>query len=471
MATLRDAIASILDIPNTQDWRIVDAEPQSGLYLIHYASDASMVKYGSLKGVVVDVPNKAIVARSSGFMPSILASSLDVAEYDNKIHVRDATNPNVEYEIDPETTVFYPGFEGVLLRIFLHDGKVYYSTETKLNSPILLDLYKGLGGPLDLFDSTQRYSPTVHLFIVAHPDLQVASKTLVGPGYLVYIGARRMWETEDDDVENEIAGVDTFTPDPESPVTYIPSPLTLKEANKYLHFGFHDPFEPINLEERLLPGEFVLAYLYSPNGEITGTFRIESPSYHWRSSLRTHSNLYYQFYLLSNGKFIQTQDDGEREAYLRKFPILTPYDEKEIGEMLESGYIIVWPQEPINEEVTEQVLANKQSRLYNIFLAYLASLSPYLQRDALDVYQAYQKSLSDAKEWLIELNKKDDLDYELIPSRARRLITLARGFVSNRIEEGSSDESFDTLMNEELERLVENEEGVSLFNIVQVMQR
>lgn len=484
MTSLREQIATILSIPNTESWQIIDTDTASGLYLIHYTPDASMVRYGSLRGVVVDVPNKTIVARSYGFTPIISASSLAVAEYDGNIHLTDAVNPNVDYDINPETTLFYPGFEGTIMRVFLHGGRVYHSTHKKLdatrsrwgNSPTFVEIYRQLGGPSDedLFDLSKNYSPIVHVFLLAHPSVQVASKTPIGAGYLVYLGPRQMWDplqssypqSEIDSTDHGVVAAEEFIPNSNQPVIYSPRPMTLDEVNKHLNFGFHQPFDQSGLESRLLPGEFVVAYLQDKNSKaISGAIRIESPSYHWRSSLRDNNpNLIHQFYLLSNGKFIQAQYDDEREVYLRKFPILTPYDDESIAEVLREGPIVVWPQEELSEATINEILADSELRLYNIFLAFLYSLPGHRQEEALNIYQNYQEGLQEVIDWLINLNANDDLAYELIPPRARQIIANARGIARARIDQGSG-ENMENLVEEEINNLVESEEGASLFRL------
>lgn len=483
MASLREQIATILGVPNTESWQIVDTDTAAGLYLIHYTPDASMVRYGSLRGVVVDVPNKTVVARSYGFTPVISASSLAVAEYDGNIHLTDAINPNVDYDIDPKKTLFYPGFEGTIMRVFLHGGRVYHSTHKKLdavrsrwgNSPTFVEIYRQLGGPSneDLFDLSKNYSPIVHIFLLAHPSVQVASKTPIGAGYLVYLGPREMWDpakssyptNEIDAVDHGIDAVVDFVANPQEPVVYAPRTMTLEEVNKHLTFGFHQPFDRTGLEDRLLPGEFIIAYLQTKEGQISGALRIESPAYHWRSSLRDNNpNLVHQFYLLSNGKFIQAQYDDEREVYLRKFPILSPYDEESINEVLTDGPIIVWPQEDLTEETINEILADPDSRLYNIFLAFLYSLPGHFQQQAVDIYQDYQTSLQDVNDWLVDLNANDDLAVELIPPRARQIITNARGIARARIDQGSG-ENLEPIVEREIGNLVQSEEGASLFRL------
>lgn len=484
MSSLRQKIAAILDLPDVEAWQIIDTNIGSGLYLIHYTPDASMVKYGSLRGVVVDINAKIIVARSYGYTPVITTNSLHVAEYDQKIHLIDAYNPNVDYELDPKRITLLPGFDGKIIRVFLHNGQVYHSTYRRLNanqaswgdSPSFTEIYNQLGGPKDdqLFDLSKKYSPYVHIFILADPNLQLASKTQLGAGYLVYLGPRKMWETssypkaEVDFKLHTFTTTNIFTPNPDTPVLYSPPEFNLEQGEKFLQFGFNQPFDPSGLEERLFPGEFLIAYTLNQEDEITGVIRIESPSYRWRSNIRDNNpDLLYQFYILSNGKFIQAQNRDEQELYISRFPILTPYDQESIDQLIaENGPIIVWPQEDMTEEVSLEILNNSNSRLYNIFLDFVYALPPSQQESVLDFYTYYQNSLEDIIAWLIGLYEKGNLEYQHVPARGRQIISLARGFARTKLDQGLQ-QDLDTIVGEEIDRLVKQEEGGSLYRLMQ----
>ena len=149
---------------------------------------------------------------------------------------------------------------------------------------------------------------------------------------------------------------------------------------------------------------------------------------------------------------------------------MTPYEEESIAELLKEEPIIVWPQENLSKEIIKEILADPSSRLYNIFLAFLYSLPPYFQGNALAIYQEYQKSISAVADWLIDLYERGDSSYDLIPSRARQIINAARSNAQRRIEEGSI-ENLSSLVNEEIRRLIELEEGASLFHLSNANRR
>lgn len=490
MSSLRQQLSKILNVLDTASWQILDTNTDTGLYLIHYTSDASMVRYGSLQGTVVDLPNELIVVRSYGYTPIISADELKPAEYDEKIHLLDGFNPNIDWVVDPKITTFYPGFDGVVMRVFFHSGHVYHSTHRKLdaikstwgNSPTFIEIYNQLGGPTDevLFDLDKDYSPYVHIFILAHPSLQIVSKNPIGSGYLIYLESQKMWEPENvsypqdriDTQLHEFEVNDQFKSNPKQPNIFQPPQMSLDEVNTYLKYGYYSPQELTitpseqQLDLRLYPGEFVFAFLQDG-----GVLKIESTPYRWRWTMRDNNpNQYYQFYIIANGKFIRAEFPEEKEVYNKKFPILTPYDLKSIQDFInEDGSILFWPQEPMQSDKIERILSDPQERFYNIFLCYLYSMPPSLQQNVIPIYDYYLEDIQLVTNWLIQINEKDDLNSQVIPSRAKNIISTGRDFGRTRLE-GGTIENLDILIRDEIIRLVKEEEGSSLFRLVTASQ-
>ncbi len=474
--SIRSQIASILGIEDNKSWQIVDTKTESHLYLIHYTTDASMVDYGNLRGIVVDIKNKTVVARSYGFTPYVRAESIRIADYDKKIHLTDEINPDVSYEIDPVTTQFTPGFDGVVIRVFLHDGIVYHSSHKRIDvaetswgfSKTYLEMYEELDGPREdeLFDLTKKYSPYVYVFLLAHPELQMVSKSPIGAGYLVYLGVREMWNPNQapypsDQVEIKpkgIAASNGFIANPESPLLYSPPFLGVTGVNDFLRTGFHSDLDVTGLDQRLYPGEFVIAFLYS-NGVMTGAIRIESPGYQWRKNMRDNNpDLYRQFFLLSNGRFLRGDFEDEKNAYIRRFPILSP------SGLDQPLPIIVWPQNGLTQEEIDRILADPDHRLYNIYLCLIYSLPLHLQQDAIGFYTSYFEDRQAVTDDIISIDRRGDLVGD-IPSRVKQIIQLARYAARQKLDQGNVTD-LDLLTQEEIIKLVKLEEGGSLYKLI-----
>lgn len=442
---IKAKIAAILDIPNNDDWEIFDSDPP--LYLVHYKEYANLTTLGSIKGTIIDIDKGIIVSRSFGYTPIIETDEIKVSTYDEKIHLVDATNPNIEYTL--ENPEFYPGFDGILLRVFKYNGKTYYATNQRLtgeeqwgDSTPVKAIYDELRGP--------EPSPGwVYLFVLASSSLQVVSKTPVGDGYLIYLGVREIPSFEKHSGAKVPQSIKEFIPDPEGPVIFSPPELNIEEANTFLKRGFYN-FETTS-DPRLFPGEFVFAYVYEED-ELTSIFRIESPAYRWRSRMRDKNPyLLQRFFNLANGKFIRADFNNERDVYLDRFPLLPPVS------TIPDPWIVT--EEKLNEEQTNEILSTVKGRLYNIYLAFVFSLPPSEQEWAWNLYEHYKNALIMIIQQIKYYYRKNE---KFMPLRVKELISMAISFTQKDIEKFKT---FEEGVNNYLEFLVNSEEGESLYRI------
>jgi hypothetical protein len=199
---VRAEIASILKIDvDRSQWEVTDSIPEKGLYMVHYTDGADMTKYGHVRGTVIDVERKYVVAKSFGFSPIATISSL-AASAGGDLVVKDDTGNCHDFKAGNYS--LRRGFEGVILRIFKHDGVVYTATHRRLNieksrwgnSTPFIQMYKDLKGPEpdSLFDKSKAFSPYCWVFIITHPELLVGTKQNVGPGYVVLLGVETMFD-------------------------------------------------------------------------------------------------------------------------------------------------------------------------------------------------------------------------------------------------------------------------------------
>ncbi len=201
---IRKIISNVLDIENSAAWQIVSSDPEHNLYMVHHKPEANLADYGQIRGIVIDTEAKAIICRSYGYTPTVMIDRITVQPGDGNIHLIDELS--FEHAMNPARIHFKIGFEGTMINVFKHDGKVYRSTRKRLdasrsrwgNSDTFMDMYWSLGGPGndDLFDPDSKYSPYCHTFIIVHPDVLVVSKDNIGDGYLVYLGPKQMWSVD-----------------------------------------------------------------------------------------------------------------------------------------------------------------------------------------------------------------------------------------------------------------------------------
>ena len=129
-----------------------------------------MEQLGDLIGLVVDLANKKTLVRTSYFIPKVVSDTFEPNDEGN-VAVTDIFGNNRVIESGYKAI---PKFEGKTIRIFKHDGTVYFSSTRKISverskvagNQTLMEIYQSLNGPTpnELFDSSKLSSPFVHLF-------------------------------------------------------------------------------------------------------------------------------------------------------------------------------------------------------------------------------------------------------------------------------------------------------------------
>ena len=517
----RKLISQVIGIENSAAWDIVSSDPEHNLYMVHHKPEANLFDYGKIRGIVVDTEAKTVVCRSYGYTPIVNADQITIQSGDNNIHLIDELG--YEHVMQPERIHMKTGFEGTLIHVFKHNGKVYRSTRKRLdpsrsrwgNSITFTEMYWDLGGPKDevLFDSNSKYSPYCHTFILVHPDVLVVSKDNIGDGYLVYLGPKQMWSVSYDECpykqtyENGALyfGInqEEFNEDPRPnagwiddtlhvPLTvtnmsdnvthsqghaiFSPNNLSFDEANKHLMFGFYNSFEGYNnMDYRLLPGEFVIIHYTDEYGALIKMVKVQSSSYSWRSNMRDNNpNLLYRFFQLVNGSYIHYETDDGKRRYNSLYPTLTPYDKDSIMNKIKNNEpFVIWPQTVLDKNL----LIDKESRMYNIWLAFLNSVPLHKQKDVSNYLDYLYNNRNELIGWLRMLERRGGLDSTVIPSRAINIIGAAKKFAREKVKRDQNVTntgkilSIKTLIRNNIRNLVMKEEGSSLYRLIRDMNR
>src|SRR3990172_5678210 len=178
---IRNQISKIMGIKPSGPWKIVDSVPDKGLYMIHYNENANLSEWGWIKGIVVDVKTKLMVAKSFSYLTEIVTEKI-TQNNDESVSMTDEFG--TIHNFQPEEMVLKRGFEGTIVTVFKHDGVVYHSNRHRFdisnfrwgNSPNFESLYTQYGGPKDedLFNTNYKYSPYCHVFIISSPDLLIS---------------------------------------------------------------------------------------------------------------------------------------------------------------------------------------------------------------------------------------------------------------------------------------------------------
>lgn len=478
------------------EWEIVDSDPENNLYLIHYIPQLYMTKYKMLRGIVVDLKAKIIVARSFDYAPTIVSDALKL-EDDGYYHLLDTLG--LEYRVKGTAGTFKIGYDGTLMRVFKHNGKVYHSTHRRLNtgrsrwgkSMPFEEMYYYLGGPKDeeLFSPESKYSPYCHTFIMVHPDVLNVTKENVGGGFLVYLGSKKLWSVLPDECPYQMdteGTIDTtlrvpkvlerlppnYSRERDGPVIIQPQEISLSEANNHLKWGFYPP-DPHIKDPRLTPGEFIMIYQHDEQGEITDMYRINSTAYDWRLTMRGNDpNLLHRFYALNIGNLLTLETAEGWENYTKHYPLLRPYTHEWIKRMVKDHPIIAWHEESDGEWITD-----RDAAFYNIWMGYLLAVPIDKQASVLPMYQDFVHNRGRIIKWLRTLaSSQEDLGGTDVPERAKFIITQSRTWAKKRTEEGKIRIGRRLMNIQELTRLsvknlVNGESGISLYRMMRYLKK
>jgi hypothetical protein len=478
---IQQKCAQILGLKNVRGWSVVDTEEH--LALLHYVDDADLSTVGHIRGMLVDLEAGAVIADSFGYTPTSVSSEL--IPVNDRLTIVDTESTTHVFNLNE--CVIKRVFEGVVIRVIWHKSKLYKITHKKINSHrsrwgssrYFVTMYEEAGGPTaeQLFDTTKPYSNTCYEFLVVDQSLLVGTRQKVTKPYIVCLAQRTMEINRPDD---EVApGVPTFTTDDticglvDIPLIHDPQPLSLKEANDHLKFGYYNEFVPD--DKRLMTGEAVLVYKMV-DGVISDIVKVHSPSFDWRVNLRGNNpNIVNQFYSLLNTVYPDITSDSQWDSFKSKFIVFPLYDEASLRELYtDTGAILGLP----IREVSRSDYANIDSRIYLLWLNYLVSLPPHLQSDGLDIYNNFVNDRDDLINWIqcIEASNKDidSLDYH---RRVKALIKAARNLSRDRINSGNNYSSNGSYMKLSLviknviRNLINKENGPSLYTLVREMKK
>lgn len=523
MANIKSQIAEILNIENSAAWDVVDFDEEKSLYLVHHRPEADLNLYGDIRGIIVDIKAKTIVCKSYPYTPVYTSDKLrlskkgrlTIKEFDKSI-VQEGCDDVI---LDMDNVDIKIGFEGTLIHVFKHDGRVYRSTRKKIDasrsrwgkSDTFTELYWKLNGPKDedLFNPDSKYSPYCYIFIVVHPSLQVASKDNVGDGYLVYLGVKKLWDTNydlcpykqtkqngdlfdnvsqesfDNDkrpnagwISENIAEIKTVcisdkgVEPPKENTIYTPCSFNMVEANKYLNHGFYDNFKIPGYDHRLYPGEFLIIHVHDKEGNIKGLIRVESPSYRWRCDLINNDpNLLHRFYQLLNDSYINNKrvnplaGDVHKfmQQYRKKYPIFGNITYESISNYIQKhGAIIHWPVTN-NKAPTEH--GNKNQLLHNIWLSLMSAVPITKQSEVLN----FLKQLNDERYkligWIWKLLIPKNYEKYTLSKRIQNILQAARK-PKPGLYRLSNKQIKDNIRN-----FIMKEEGTSLYRLIREMKK
>lgn len=480
---IKSSIASILNIPNTNDWDVMDSRPDENLFLVHY-KDGTEVKdewVRNLRGVVVDTLNKVVVCKSYGYTPTVTST---------KINDRFIFNDKNETIPLLEEDKFYMGIEGTAIRVFKHNGTVYFSTHRKLDfsrsrwggSPTFKEIYESLKGPnaSDLFDEGKLFSPAVHIFLLSHPQILIATKAPIDKGFIAYLGHSSMWENDGSIFpQNSVcekylnSGLingekNKFLPSEEG--IYIPIPLSIEEANSHLTNGFYPPRK--YKDPRMQAGEFVVMVRKNPSNGINTVIKIQSDSYAWRSSIRGNDpNIYHRFFVMNNLTYPPMNIKENIDFYIKTSPIFSVDIKNEISKKVKSGEKIVFWEQNERDSFNYSLIWGKDQRLVNNYYALIYSVPLSMQEKVVDFLDNFIEDRQSVINWLNHIYTEELFSNEKVTDRARNIIKVANDGAHKRLASGNNTDkkgrllSVEQITKDNIRNFVMKEEGNSLYRL------
>jgi len=472
---LKEELAKIANLDSTENWSIFDQYEEEGLYLIHSTIEPKVK--GLPRGIVVDLEAKTVVCDSFGFTPTApldglmtLPGSHDISIVDEYINRHIFSHGNFSIT---------PAYEGVIIRVFKHNNVVYFSTHKKLDcsrskwgrSDRFLDMYKRLGGLSGetLFPEDVVTSPWCYNFLLVDAALLIATKQDIGVGFVVDLGAKRMWEYENcpyDDVKQHESPTTIDALEAtlrfqgrDIPFFVRPPTLSLEQANEFLRFGYSEDHDTSY-------GESVILYQYDKNGKVCDSVRVQSTAYHQRSRLRgDNPNIRHRFYQLLNAAM---KWDHVHEL-MRAYPIF--YHQGSDG-CFSNIYV-----EHLGQHIALD-LRKTDDRIFLVYVHFYASLPDAHKEEGLKLWDDFKRDRSDVTAWLQELSEKAmPSEIEELSPRIQTILKLTEDHADNRIRTKRNKNRLGKrmgrrqLIKANIYNLILRESGPSLFKLIREMKR
>lgn len=277
---IKRLVTDVLQLPAylNKYWDIIDYYPSQNepeLVLAHYNDgyepyNRQHTPLRRVRGVIVDVNIKAIVADSYGYTqnlpcygalqvdsgPEIPEGSIqlqtEIATYMNNFEQAPEETPKINYgtrSFESSRTKLFLGYEGAMARIFKWKGEVFFSTHRRINAirsnwggrTPFYELYQKLGGPpLNSLFGDESYSPYCYMFLIVDDAIRIASSTR--DNRVIFIGVKKVWDPKKypqwgNDFELNVpqSGEEpsVFSPDLNRALTIQPT-ISPEMANKFL---------------------------------------------------------------------------------------------------------------------------------------------------------------------------------------------------------------------------------------------
>nr|QBK89517.1 MAG: RNA ligase with polynucleotide kinase domain [Pithovirus LCPAC001] len=447
--------SEVLKVPEDDSWNVVDVD--GDLALCHFRHGVENKYNVHIRGTIIDIKNKCVVC--SSFDSDTVIVSERIAE-DNLNYILDDGT-----QLSKDESELYRGMDGVVVRVFKYNGKVYLSNYKKIDivssgakliSTPYSKLYSESGGP-DLnsfYASDKDYSPWVYTFIIVHPELINVSKIpIFDSGKVFFLNSNKLWNKDNspfpiDKVDFDISKGVNFKITPE---------ISVKNANEFLHTGYYPVKDSRykSLEPQSRPGEYVALYHRTVNKKVPTVYLIHSKAYNNRYRIKkSNPYLKFRFYQLTNYARNGNSDPKCRTTYDKMFPKLTSVDIKNLKANIDTNYITYLPSDP------NKSLKTFMDRLENIWLNFVLAVPLNQQKYALGLLDTYLQDQQMVTKWICNLYHQKGYNRDTHPLRVKVFMDT----ILKKTRYGSKNISYICWS------LVSHETGASLYYMAEAMK-
>jgi len=493
---VKQEVMKILGLKNVIGWDVLDYNEEEKLALVHYNGQADMTVHRPLRGVLVDLEVGCVIADSFGYTPTAVQPFIE--EINGHIIISDMEDNIHSFPVNKTRIVRC--FEGVVMRVIWHKGRMLCITHRKINpershwgnSKSFLQLFNEAGAPSaeDLFDTSKPFSNICFDFLVCDQSLLVGTRQMVNKPYLIFLSRRPlkinrpaeeigkpMGKLYDGPKEQKPVGTIMVSPQISGTVdrSFIHqlSTFTIEEANYFLRYGYYQPFDPLDI--RQFSGEAILMY-HEVNGKIADIVKVHSPAFEWRCFMRGNNpNIMHQFHTLLRFSLPELDTEENRQTLFRNIVPYPPYAESQLREIYErEGVILSVPVDGFDLRAYK----TREERTHLLWINFVVSLPAHLQLEALGLEKKFTQQREDLLEWLFSLHETtSDIENSEFHARIKGIISEARRMGQSKFKTADAEQrrkkhfTVPFAIKSTIRNFLNKENGTSLYSLCREMKR
>lgn len=450
----KETIREILGLSVEQDdlWRVSDSN--GDLRMVHgnfisHPGASQDEQIAELRGVVVDVVDKVVVAGSNGQIKTAIAAQLESAP-DNFIKFAMGGSGEMCYLALDQVKIFR-GKEGYVIRVYQWKGRVYVSSFQKIDCSAVSVRGKTLGQLIDTDSFTKVGKDEVQFWMLTHPNFWLTTKWITHND--VEMTKFCVWQRQ----------TETFCFDSPTDLNnpWAEPSLSLKEANDHLLNGgraastknwsdflegWYDDLwtDDQDRRENFMFGEFLIIQSHN------AVYRVESPGFNWRNFVAGPViDCKFRFYNLID------YATKHYDKYWSLFPDLLSDDTNFEGE---NDYFVDLVSSDDKTALEKSVCVEEsghgmhfEDMIWNTFYCFLVAVNHNRRHEIMNLILGFKDTKKKVCDKIMTLNGV----FDTLPANVTKRI----GQLCFKVSQGAN-----------LEEMIDREYGDSLYRLVMWMQ-